>query len=174
MAACGSVRLMVGAPPRFVRVGYALAYRDATTLRSEEIAMARWDTLQVDGTPMRVYLDTPAGGGTAPGVVVIQHGPGLDRFIEDRVEDLARHGYVAAAPDLYHRQPQDGADMMTRMGRLRDKEILVDVDATIAHLRSLKDARVGGLAVLGFCMGGRVTHMLAGARPAAWRTAGVF
>jgi carboxymethylenebutenolidase len=33
---------------------------------------------------------------------------------------------------------------------------------------------VGGLAVLGFCMGGRVTYMLAGARPAAWRTAGVF
>ena len=76
--------------------------------------MARWDTIQVDGTPMRVYLDTPAGGGEAPGVVVIQHGPGLDRFIEDRVEDLARHGYAAAAPDLYHRQPNDGADMMAR------------------------------------------------------------
>ncbi len=136
--------------------------------------MARWDTIQVEGQPMRVYLDAPAGGGAAPGIVVIQHGPGLDRFMEDRVEDLARHGYVAAAPDLYHRQPQDGADMMTRMGRLRDKEILVDVDATIAHLRSLKDARVGDLAVLGFCMGGRVTYMLAGARPAAWRAAGVF
>src|SRR5437763_16200666 len=64
--------------------------------------------------------------------------------------------------------------MMTRMGRLRDKEILVDVDATIAHLRGLADARVGDLAVLGFCMGGRVTYMLAGARPAAWRAAGVF
>jgi carboxymethylenebutenolidase len=136
--------------------------------------MARWDTIQVEGEPMRVYVDVPSGGGAAPGIVVIQHGPGLDRFMEDRVEDLARSGYVAAAPDLYHRQPQDGADMSTRMGRLRDAEILVDVDATIAHLRGLKDARVGGLAVLGFCMGGRVTYMLAGARPAAWRAAGVF
>ena len=60
--------------------------------------MARWDTIQVDGTPMRVYLDTPAGGGEAPGVVVIQHGPGLDRFIEDRVEDLARHGFMMLPP----------------------------------------------------------------------------
>ena len=136
--------------------------------------MARWDTIQVDGTPMRVYLDTPAGGGEAPCVVVIQHGPGLDRFIEDRVEDLARHGYAAAAPDLYHRQPNDGADMMARIGRLTDREIVSDVDATIAHMRQLRESRVGQLAVLGFCMGGRVTFMLAGSRPAAWRAAGVF
>ena len=60
--------------------------------------MARWDTIQVDGQPMRVYLGAPDGGGAAPGVVVIMHGPGLDRFMEDRVEELARHGYAAAAP----------------------------------------------------------------------------
>jgi len=135
--------------------------------------MARWDTIQVDGQPMRVYLDVPAGGGTVPGVVVIMHGPGLDRFVEDRVEDLARHGYAAIAPDLYHRQPADG-DMMTRVGRLRDGEILADADAAIAHLQRLPDARVRDLAVLGFCMGGRITYLLAGARPAAWQAAGVF
>jgi carboxymethylenebutenolidase len=136
--------------------------------------MARWDTIQVDGQPMRVYLDIPSGGGGRPGVVVIMHGPGLDRFIENQVEDLARHGYVAIAPDLYHRQPQDGSDMMARIGRLRDQEILADVDASVSHLKGLKDEQVGPLAVLGFCMGGRITYMLAGARPALWQAAGVF
>ena len=136
--------------------------------------MARWDTISVDGQSMRVYLDVPPGGGAVPGVVVIMHGPGLDRFVEDRVEDLARHGYAAVAPDLYHRQPADGADMMTRVGRLRDAEILADADAAMAHLKQVSDARVGDLAVLGFCMGGRITYLLAGARPAAWRAAGVF
>ena len=136
--------------------------------------MARWDTISVDGQSMRVYLDVPPGGGAVPGVVVIMHGPGLDRFVEDRVEDLARHGYAAVAPDLYHRQPADGADMMTRVGRLRDAEILADVDAAMGHLKRVPDARVGDLGVLGFCMGGRITYLLAGARPAAWRTAGVF
>jgi carboxymethylenebutenolidase len=130
--------------------------------------MARWDTIQVEGQPMRVYVDAPAGGGAAPGVVVIMHGPGLDRFVEDRV------GYAAAAPDLYHRQPADGADMMARIGRLRDSEIIADADATAAHLRGLTDARVSNLAVLGFCMGGRITYLLAGARPSAWKAAGVF
>jgi hypothetical protein len=28
--------------------------------------MARWDTIQVEGHPMRVYLDVPAGGGASP------------------------------------------------------------------------------------------------------------
>jgi carboxymethylenebutenolidase len=136
--------------------------------------MARWDTLQVDGQPMRAYLDVPPGGGNVPGVVVIMHGPGLDGFIQHQVEDLARHGYAAIAPDLYHRQPPDGADMMTRVGRLRDHEILADADVAIAHLGRVPEARVGGLAVLGFCMGGRITYLLAGARPAAWQAAGVF
>ena len=137
--------------------------------------MARWDTIQVDGQPMRVYLDAPDGGGAAPGVVVIMHGPGLERFMEDRVEELARQGYAAVCPDLYHRQAHDdGADMMTRIGRLRDAEIIADADAAITHLRRLPDVRVGDLAVLGFCMGGRITYMLAGARPAAWKAAGVF
>jgi carboxymethylenebutenolidase len=136
--------------------------------------MARWDTIQVDGQPMRVYLDVPPGVGAVPGVVVIMHGPGLNRFVEDRVEDLARHGYAAVAPDLYHRQPDDGADPMTRVGRLRDREILADADAARAHLERVPDARVGDVAVLGFCMGGRITYMLAGARPLAWRAAVVF
>ena len=90
--------------------------------------MARWDTIHADGQPRRVYVDVPGGGGAAPGVVVIQHGPGVDRFIEDRGEQLAHRGYAAAAPDLYHRQPADAGDMMTRMGRLRDREIVSDVE----------------------------------------------
>src|SRR3989442_3911052 len=64
--------------------------------------------------------------------------------------------------------------MMTGIGALGVAEILADADATIAHLRALEDTRVTDLAVLGFCMGGRITYLLAGARPAAWRAAGVF
>lgn len=123
---------------------------------------------------MRIHSEVPTGAETAAGVVVIMHGPGLDRFVEDRVADLARHGYAAAAPDLYHRQPDDGADTMTRVGRLRDDEILADIDAAVAHLRALDRPRVTELAVLGFCMGGRHTYLAAGARPALWRAAGVF
>ena len=123
---------------------------------------------------MRTLSGAPQGVAQAPGVVVIMHGPGLDRFIEDRVQELVRHEYAVAAPDLYHRQPADDVDTMTRVGRLRDDEILADVDAAIAHLRSLDRPVVTELAVLGFCMGGRITYLAAGARPTMWRAAGVF
>ena len=86
--------------------------------------MAHWDQIDVGGSPMRLYVGMPSLGRAFPAVIVIQHGPGVDRFIQDRVETLSeQHGYLAIAPDLYHRQPEDG-DMMTRIGRLRDPEVV--------------------------------------------------
>jgi carboxymethylenebutenolidase len=115
---------------------------------------------------MRVCFAGPSDA--RAGVVVMCHGPGVDRFVETKVEELARHGYAAAAPDVFHRQPDDGADTMARVGRLRDTEIAEDVDATVEQLRARGVER---LAVIGFCMGGRNTYLLAGARPALWRAA---
>jgi carboxymethylenebutenolidase len=130
--------------------------------------MGRMESIPVSGSPMRVYRD---GTGSRPGVVVMTHGPGLDRFIEAQVEALASAGYLAAAPDLFHRQPDDGSDTMARVGRLRDREIVEDADAAAAHLRA---CGASALAVVGFCMGGRHTYLLAGARPQVWSAAGVF
>ena len=89
--------------------------------------MKRWDTTEVGGSTMRVYIASAEGAREVPAVLIAQHGPGVDRFIEDRVEALAAEGFLAAAPDLYHRQPADGADMMARIGRLRDAEIVADM-----------------------------------------------
>jgi dienelactone hydrolase len=93
---------------------------------------------------------------------------------------IASLGAVALRAPTLRRNPGGGqppagrGTNRHRIGRLRDREILADVDATLGHLRQLADARPTELAVLGFCMGGRVTYMLAGARPAAFRAAGVF
>jgi carboxymethylenebutenolidase len=121
---------------------------------------------------MRILSEVPSSS-QAPGIVVAMHGPGLDAFIADRVHELARHGYAVAAPDFYHRQPA-GLETMARVARLRDDEILADLDAAVAHLRALDGCRVGAFAVLGFCMGGRNTYLAAGARPGVWRAAVVF
>ena len=99
------------------------------------------------------------------------HGPGLDHFIETQVRALAAHGFLAASPDVFHRQPDDGAETMTKIGRLRDDEIIADARAAAAYLRERTSAK---LAVIGFCMGGRNTYLLAGAAPELWSAAGVF
>jgi carboxymethylenebutenolidase len=114
---------------------------------------------------MAVYGALPDGSGPHPGVVVIQHAPGVDTFMQAMVQRLADAGYAAVAPDLYHRQAPAGFAGLERMGRLKDAEVEADVNAAVdylAHETGIDDAR---LAVIGFCMGGRVAYLVAAANP---------
>ncbi|HXF66308.1 MAG TPA: dienelactone hydrolase family protein [Burkholderiales bacterium] len=123
----------------------------------------RWDTIQVNGQPMRVYIGVPDGAPRRAGILVAQHGAGVDGFVQDVVNRLFRQGYVAAAPELYHRQPPDVKDNLARIGMLRDEEIIADMNATLAHLKSLETPAVGPIGIVGFCMGGRVAYLMAAA-----------
>ena len=122
----------------------------------------RWDAVPVDGADMRCYVTTPKGAGPHPAVVVIQHAGGVDDFIRTMTDRVAEAGYAGIAPDLYHRDdPNSGDDALTRMSRLRDANIVADVSATIEHLKTLPDVRADRIGITGFCMGGRVTYLMA-------------
>jgi len=141
--------------------------------------MAQWDHIDVDASPMRLYVGMPSLGRAFPAVIVIHDGSGVDKFIEDRVENLAQQGYLAIAPDLYHRQTSaaagvsDDGDMLTRIGRLRDPEVINDVNAAVNYARRLKDTQLGDVGIIGFCMGGRVAYLMAASKP-VFKAAGVF
>lgn len=117
----------------------------------------RWDTTQVDGTSMRIYVGIPDHRGPHPGVLIAQHAGGVDAPIQDVVNRLHREGYVAAAPELFHRQPS-GLEPLQRTALLKDAEILADLNATAAHLKALK-TMVTPIGITGFCMGGRVAYL---------------
>jgi carboxymethylenebutenolidase len=119
----------------------------------------RWESTQVDGKPMRVYVGVPDRAGPLPGVIVAQHAGGVDAQMQDVVHRLHREGYVAAAPELFHRQPAD-MDPGKRSSALFDNEIIADLNATIAHLKTLR-VTVAPLGMVGFCMGGRVSYLAA-------------
>ena len=120
----------------------------------------RFETLDVDGSGMPVYL---AGAeGDRPGVLVCLHAPGVDDFIQDICHRLSDAGFVAAAPDLYHRQQADGLGPLERMGLLRDPEILRDYDVASSWLAQRSSA--GRQCVIGFCMGGRLAYLWAAHR----------
>ena len=148
--------------------------------------MAQWDRINVDASPMRLYVGMPSLGRAFPAVIVIHPGSGVDKFIEDRVENLAQQGYLAIAPDLYHRQTSaaagvssaaagvlDDGDVLTRIGRLRDPEVISDVNAAVNYARRLKDTQLGDVGIIGFCMGGRVAYLMAASKP-VFKAAGVF
>lgn len=122
----------------------------------------RWESVSVGSSKMRVYAGVPDEP-RCPGVLVAHHGPGVDAFVQDAVHRLFRHGYVVAAPELFHRQPADGMDAPTRAAMLRDEEVVADMNATVAHLKTLDGCAVGAVGIVGFCMGGRVSYLLAAA-----------
>lgn len=123
----------------------------------------RWDTTKVDGKDMRIYIGVPDKPGPHPGIVIAQHAGGVDAQILDVVHRLHREGYVAAAPELFHRQAAD-VDPSKRTSLLKDNEIIADINATVAHLKTL-GTTVAPVGICGFCMGGRVVYLMSCINP---------
>jgi len=131
----------------------------------------RTETIQLetaDGT-MAVYEAVPDEPVAA--VVVIQEAFGVNEHIEDVVRRFAAAGYHAVAPHLFHRAGggtapyDDFSQIMKLYGGLDDEAVLRDVDATLAHLAGGESgwpaAKTG---IVGFCMGGRVSFLVAARR----------
>src|SRR3990172_4577485 len=127
---------------------------------------SRWDSVISEGAKMRCYVSAPESGGPHPAIIVIQHAGGVVTFVQGMAERFAGEGYVAVAPDLYHREnPDTSDDPLTRMGRLRDATIIADVNAAVDHARALPQADAGRLGITGYCMGGRVTYLMSAVNP---------
>src|SRR5579862_7923456 len=61
-------------------------------------------TLEVaDGTSMDAYVARPAEEGKFPGMLVFQEAFGVNAHIRDITDRMAKQGYVAIAPELFHR-----------------------------------------------------------------------
>lgn len=134
----------------------------------------RWDSATAGAGTMRCYVSLPAGGGDHPAVIVIQHAGGVDEFIRRMCDGLAEAGLVAVAPDLYHREdPSNSDDPMTRMGRLRDANIVTDVNVAVEHAMGLAEVQPECIGITGFCMGGRVAYLMA-ASSAVFKAGVVF
>jgi len=127
---------------------------------------AAWQHIEVGREPMPIYVSTPHGAGPFPGVVVIQHRGGVDAFTQEMTERIAGAGFVGVAPDLYHRDGPDCKDPPPiRRQRLRDASVIQDVNATVEFLRAHPLVDGKRLGIIGFCMGGRVTYLMAAANP---------
>ena len=128
---------------------------------------SNWQQTESDGSTMRLHVSAPNGGGPFPALVVIQHQSGVDEFIQGMTQKLADSGFVAAAPDLYHRDgPNCPDDMRTRSTRLGDRRVIADVGATVDFLKQYHGVDAKRIGIIGFCMGGRIVYLMAAANPA--------
>jgi carboxymethylenebutenolidase len=123
-----------------------------------------WENVRVDGGQMPLYVSVPESGAPVPGIVVVHGQSGLENFIKDATHMLALQGYVAAAPNLYHRDgPDCKDDNPTRKARLRDSGIIADVQGAIGFLKNHSRVNGGKLGIVGFCMGGRIVYLMSAA-----------
>ena len=131
------------------------------------MVLASWQQVESDGSLMRMHVSAPESAGPFPGIVVVQHQGGIDEFMQNMTRRLAQAGYVAAAPDLYHRDGPDCTDdLVTRRSRLSDRRVINDINATIGFFQSHASVDGSRLGVIGFCMGGRVVYLTAAVNPA--------
>jgi len=115
------------------------------------------------------YLARPADGGAFPGVIVWMEIFGVNGHIRDVTERVAKEGYVALAPDFFHRSlpgvelGYDDAGMeagMKGLGSLDADEMIGDARDALTFLRS-QDGVTGKTGAMGFCIGGHMTYLTA-------------
>jgi len=113
------------------------------------------------------YLVKPVQG-AGPGVLVIQEWWGLDSGIKEMTERLAAAGFVALAPDLYHGELA-GHHEMDKASRLMQSlpadRAGRDMSAAVDYLAGHKAVTSSGIGVVGFCMGGLLSFIIAAHRP---------
>jgi carboxymethylenebutenolidase len=123
-----------------------------------------WESVSVEESNMPLYASVPESDVAVPGIVVVHGQNGLETFIKDTTHMFAHLGYVAAAPNLYHRDgPDCRDDNLTRKARLRDTLITRDIEGAIAFLKNHPRVDATRLGIVGFCMGGRLVYLMAAA-----------
>ena len=109
------------------------------------------------------YLAVPASG-SGPGVLVIQEWWGLVPQIRGVCDRLAGEGFVALAPDLYHGEFAEHTEMDKAgelMTSLPPDRAARDMSAAIDHLLDHDATNGDAVGVVGFCMGGMLTLLIA-------------
>jgi carboxymethylenebutenolidase len=123
-----------------------------------------------DGGEFPGHVALPESG-SGPGILVIQEIFGVNDYIKGACERLARLGYVAMAPDLYWRlgagiaidekEPGGLQKAFGQVGRLDFVKAGEDATAALEHLRGLPEVAGGRAGIIGFCLGGGVSYIVA-------------
>jgi carboxymethylenebutenolidase len=117
------------------------------------------------------YRAMPAGGGPFPVVLVVEEIFGVHEHIKDICRRFAKAGYFAVAPELYARQGDVSKiekipDIISKVvAKVPDKQVMSDLDATVAWAKKTGKGDTANLGITGFCWGGRIVWLYAAHNP---------
>ncbi len=121
----------------------------------------------MDGTEMQAYISIPEGNGPFPGVIVFQEAFGVNGHIRNMADKIAKEGYVAIAPELFHHSAAPGqefpygdfAPIMPHFQAITVEGLSADITACYDWLKTLPEVIHDKLGTIGFCLGGRVSFL---------------
>lgn len=121
--------------------------------------------------PVPAYRAVPMGGRNRPLILVVQEIFGLHEHIKDVCRRLAKLGYAAVAPSLYHRQGdvtqlQSVDDIRPVVATVPDAQVMADLDASVDCAVKAGIADPNKIGITGFCWGGRIVWLYAAHSPA--------
>ena len=119
------------------------------------------------GNSMQAFVARPEEKGSFPGMLVFQEAFGVNAHIRDVAQRIAREGYVAIAPELFHRSAAPGLEVryddfpseMPHMKALTEQGLADDARAAYEWLRDSSYVTSDRIGSIGFCMGGRVSFL---------------
>ena len=103
------------------------------------------------------FLGRPGGTDKRPAIIHLHERYGIVQHTTDLAYKLVEAGYVTVVPDLFSRFTGDRQVLAHGDSRveLRDAEVLQDVDAIVAYLRTLPEVDGSRIAMIGVCQTGR-------------------
>jgi carboxymethylenebutenolidase len=154
--------------------GFALATQpvsDSTIKTDTEGLEAGELKIPIGDDQIPAYRAMPATGGPFPTVLVVQEIFGVHEHIKDICRRFAKLGYFAVATELYARQGDVSKldnipEIFSKVvSKVPDKQVMSDLDATVAWAKATGKADVDKLAITGFCWGGRVVWLYSAHNP---------
>jgi carboxymethylenebutenolidase len=127
-----------------------------------------------DGTAMRAYVARPTGSGPHRAMLVLQEALGVNSQVRGVADRYAEQGYVAIAPELFHRTNPgyeasviDMDQVMPLVRTLTTEGLTADATAAFNWLATQPGVNGERIAAVGFCMGGRAAYLANAALPLA-------
>ncbi|HEY2575626.1 MAG TPA: dienelactone hydrolase family protein [Streptosporangiaceae bacterium] len=122
-------------------------------------------------------LHVPEGAGPWPGVLLFPDGGGVRETLRQMGDQLAGMGYVALVPDIYYRggdwapfdmatafsDEQERTRLFGLMGALTNERIAADAGAYASFLLARPEVTGSAIGTTGYCLGGRMSLVAAGA-----------
>ena len=135
--------------------------------------MLNFDIPLTNGQKMGGYIAAPEGMSDVdklPCVIVIQEIFGVNEGLRGKCDWLAREGFIAVAPDLFH-QFEAGIELSDQkedelqqafdyFGKFNIEQGVEDIRATYEALKNHPNSN-GKIGTMGYCLGGKLAYLSA-------------